>query len=200
MEPINRSGGCCHRGLEAARLDGSPKSPFDLFCVEAVQRIPINDLPLPPLLVLGPGQETPLVVGLRHPGGCVTDPKVRSAVVGVRAVRKMRRFENQDFLRPAHNNSNLFDQRGGLKLADRIRHFLKGRIGEILTLNSGRVGDPEKHLAPRAVEKTAERLHAPLEFAGQLLELDVFPFTLTLGDQAQKFGQGQGLRCGHKSP
>ena len=87
MESIQRLGRLRHRGFEPAGIDRRPEGRLDLSGVEAIRGVAHGDFGLPPLLVLRPVQESPLVLVLRHPAGRVPDPHIGPTVEGVRDVR-----------------------------------------------------------------------------------------------------------------
>ena len=100
------------------------------------------------------------------------------------------RLQNQHFLRPAHWHSDLFDPSGRFQFANGVGHFLKRGVGHVLPLNFPGIRNAKENFAARSVEKPARRcLHPAVQLAGGLLELDVFPLALAVGDEGLEFGQ-----------
>ena len=178
-------------------MNCGPHGPVDLLEVQITRGVPFGDLVFPPVPGARPGQQTPLVFRLRHPGGRVADPLVRPAVEGVRAVRLLGRLQDQDFLVPATGTRVCSIQAGGSSL--RMAFATSWNVASAMSCPriSARVGDAEQDLPARAVEEAAERLHSPVQLAGGLLELDVLPFALAIGNQLLEFCKTRASQCGH---
>ena len=153
LQPVQRVQRRRERCLQALHIDGDSVHSLHLCKIQVRDGVPFSRLILPTVLEVDLGQQTPLILRLRHPGCRVADALVRSAVKRVRAVRLPSRLQDQHFLGARDGDASLLDPGGRFQLADGVRHFLERGVSHILPLNFARISDPEQDFPAHPVEE-----------------------------------------------
>jgi hypothetical protein len=158
--------------------------PVDLFGVQVAEGVSLGNLVLPAVHRMTSGQQALVVLRLGHWRGRRADPLVGPAVVEVRQVRGRRGLEDQHLLAATDRHPGLLDLDGWLEPANLLGDLLQSGVGDVLADDPASRRHPVKHSPADAVEHGAEGLHARLQLARGLLQLQAVG--LALGNRSSQ--------------